>query len=122
MIPNSKLFEQDIINYTLQDEFILDQVTTLITYESNLDKAIKISLDAAKKHINDFIKSTKKEPYVRTFFQPNGINVNIRYFAPAQRLQEISSKITQELFKQISKSRDIEIAYPHTDVFLRKKR
>ena len=42
MIPNSVLFEQNIINYTLQDEYILDDVGILITYESNIDKAVKI--------------------------------------------------------------------------------
>ncbi len=31
MIPNSVLFEQNIINYTLQNEFVLDQVVTMVT-------------------------------------------------------------------------------------------
>ena len=122
MVPNSILFEQNIINYTSKDDYVLDQVTVAITYESNLDKAIKIALESAKKHIKEFVEITKKEPYVRTFFQPNGINVSVRYFSPAKRLQEISSTVTKEIYEGIMKTKGVEIAYPHTEVIFRKKK
>jgi small-conductance mechanosensitive channel len=119
LIPNATLFEQNVINYTLKDEFILDQVVVSITYESNLDKAIKVSLDCANRLTKDFIKATKKEPYARTYFGPSGINVHVRYFAPANRIQEISSAVTKEIFEKIRKMKDIEIAYPHTEIIMR---
>ena len=62
MVPNSLLFEQNIINYTQQDEFVLAQVFFTVTYESNLDKAMKTGVQAAKKHIKLFAESMKKEP------------------------------------------------------------
>jgi len=122
MVPNSILFEQKIINYTQQDDYVLDQVTVSVTYESNLDKAMEIALQSAKKHTKEFIDETKREPYVRTFFQPSGINVHVRYFSPATRLQEFSSIITKEVFDRIMKTKDVEIAYPHTEVVFRKKK
>ncbi len=122
MVPNSILFEQNIINYTQQDEFILDQVVVSVTYESDLDKAIKIALESAKKHINEFIKVTGQEPYVRTYFQPSGIGVHVRYYSPAKRIQEFSSLITKEIFDEINKEKDVEIAYPHTEVVFREKK
>jgi len=122
MVPNSILFEQNIVNYTSKDDYVLDQVTAAITYESNLDKAIKIALESAKKHTKEFIDITKKEPYVRTFFQPNGINVSVRYFSPAKRLQEISSTVTKEMYDRIMKTKGVEIAYPHTEVIFSKKK
>jgi len=122
MIPNSVLFEQNIINYTSQDDYILDQVVVAITYESNLDGAMKIALDSARKHTKEFIEATGKKPYVRTFFQPSGIDVHVRYTSPATRLQEVSSAITKEIYDRIMKADDVEIAYPHTEVVLRKKR
>lgn len=121
MVPNSILFEQNITNYTSKDEYVLDQVVVTVTYESNLDKAIEISLESAKKHVKRFVGETKKEPYTRTYFQPSGISVHVRYFAPAKRLQEISSNITKEIFDRIRKTKDVEIAYPHTEVILRRK-
>jgi small-conductance mechanosensitive channel len=116
MVPNSTLFEQNIINYTSQDEYVLDQVTTSITYESNLDKAIKIIQKAAEKNISEFSKKVKTKPYIRTYFQPSSVGVHIRYFAPAQRLQEISSNITKEIYDNLKTQKDVEIAYPHTEL------
>jgi len=122
LVPNSLLFEQNITNYTANDDYILDQVITLVTYESNLDKAMNICLDAAKKHTKEFAAKTKVEPHVRTYFQPSGIDVHVRYFAPARDVPLYSSLITKEIFDQIRKARDVEIAYPHTEVVFRRKR
>lgn len=122
MVPNSILFEQNIINYTSTDDYVLDQVSVTVTYESNLDKAIKLVLEAAKKEIKEFIEDVKREPYIRTYFQPSGIDVKVRYFAPAKRLQEFSSRITKEIFDSIMRTKDVEIAYPHTEIVFRKKK
>ncbi|MFH0752542.1 MAG: mechanosensitive ion channel family protein [archaeon] len=113
MVPNSQLFEQNIINYTANDDYVLDQVVTLITYESNLDKAMQIALDATIKHTKEFKDQTKHQPHIRTYFQPSGINIHARYFTPATRVSEISSRITKEIFDGIRKTRGVEIAYPH---------
>lgn len=121
MVPNSILFEQNIINYTSQDEYILDQVIVAVTYESNLEKAKKIVFGATKKYTDEFFDKTKRDPYIRTYFQPSGINIHTRYFAPVKRLQEVSSNVTQEIFERIRKARDVEIAYPHTEIVYRKK-
>ncbi len=122
MVPNSTLFEQNIINYTQQDEYILDQVTVTVTHESNLENAIELGLQSARKVTRDFIKATGKEPYVRTYFQPSGISVHVRYYSPAKRIQEFSSKVTKELFNRIMESKDVRIAYQHTEVLLNKKK
>lgn len=121
MVPNAKLFEQDITNYTLNNEFVLDQVATTFTFEGNLNNALKICLEAAKKYIREFENSTKKKPYTLTYFEPNGINVRVRYFAPANRLQEFSSKITKEIYDNVMKDKKVEFAYPHTEIIYRKK-
>ncbi|MBW2989955.1 mechanosensitive ion channel family protein [Candidatus Woesearchaeota archaeon] len=119
MIPNSLLFEQNIINYTQQHEYILDQVTFTVTHESDLDKAIKLGTESAEKYTKDVIKSTGEKPYARTYFDASGIIVHIRYYSHAKRIQEISSDITQDLFKKIMKEKDVRLAYAHTEVLLR---
>jgi len=122
MVPNSKLFEQDITNYTQEDEYMLDQVAVNITYESNIDKAIKIAVEAAKKHTKDIIKKTNKEPYTLTYFTSNGIDLRVRYFSPTKKLQRISSAITKEIYDKVSKEKDVRFAYPHNEVILNKKK
>lgn len=121
LVPNSRLFEENIINYTLQDDFVLDQVVTTVTYESNLDKAMKIALSSAKVFTDEFKGQMSKPPFVRIKFEASGIDVSVRYFVPARRRQEISSGITKEIFNSIRAHKDVEIAYPHTEVVFRKK-
>ncbi|MBW2974463.1 mechanosensitive ion channel family protein [Candidatus Woesearchaeota archaeon] len=122
MVPNSTLFEQNIINYTQEYEYILDQISFTVTYESNLDKAIKIGLEAARKCTKNVIDEIKKEPYVRTYFDTNGIIVHVRYYSPAKNIQEVSSNVTKETFDRIMKTKGVEISYPHTKVLFEGKK
>ncbi|MEK6917202.1 MAG: mechanosensitive ion channel family protein [Nanoarchaeota archaeon] len=122
IIPNSVLFEQNIINYTLTDEFVINEVITTITYESDLDEAIKIIYQVTEKELGEYIINSGKKPYIRTFFQASGINIHVRYFSPVEKLQETSSNITRLIFYAIRKNKKIEIAYPHTEVIFRKKK
>jgi len=120
LIPNAKLFEENIINYTYQGELILDQVKFTVTYESNLEKAQKIAQDSAKEVLSEYLLQPE-QPYTRTWFQPSGVDVYVRYKALAQKREEISSKITKKIFDKVIPSREVEFAYPHQEVLLRKK-
>jgi small-conductance mechanosensitive channel len=42
MVPNYKLFESDIINYTLTNDLIMGEVNLVINFKSNIEKAIRI--------------------------------------------------------------------------------
>ncbi len=121
MIPNSIIFEQNIINYTVQDEFILDDVGVLITYESNLDNAIKTCESIAKKIMKNYLTKMPMPPYVRVYFNSSGIDVKTRYYVKVAERVKTSSEITKEIFREFKKEKDIEIAYPHTEVVFRKK-
>ncbi len=122
MVPNSLLFEKSIINYTQESEYVLDQVAAPVTFESDLDKVEKIFIESAKKYTRDVIKITKKQPYLRTYFQAHGILVHVRYMSPAKRIQEISSTITREIHKRMMQTKGVELAYQHTEVLFRKKK
>ncbi len=122
MVPNSILFEQNITNYTLQDEFILDQVVLAVTYGSDLDEAIKICRESVSVVKEKYFGAIKRDAYVRNNFQPSGINVSVRYFVLANRLQEVSSYVTGEIFSRIKVSDKVKIAYPHTEVVIKKEK
>lgn len=116
LIPNAKLFEVDIINYTQQDEYILDQIKFTVTFESNLKKVQKIALDCACSF------SEIKNPYVRSWFQPSGMDVVLRYYTLASKREEVSSKVSQKILEKIKKEKEIELAYPHQEIILSKKK
>ncbi|MDP3987355.1 MAG: mechanosensitive ion channel family protein [Nanoarchaeota archaeon] len=123
MVPNSVLFEKDLINYTLQDEYILDEVTFAITFESNIDKAKDVCVKAVKRvlrKIKDPAYKKFPKPYMRFNFQNSGVDVRIRYHVPADRRLEYSSRITEEIFRTIQAEKSVDYAYPHTEIVYRK--
>lgn len=123
LIPNAKLFEQDIVNYTEKDELILDQVKFTATFESDIEKAKEYSVKAVKEVFQDYMEEIDKEPYTRTWFNINGINVIVRYFVSAPIREEVSSRIVQQIFNKVVHShKKVEFAYQHNEVLLRKKK
>ena len=126
MIPTSLIFEKEIINYTHHDDYILDEVTTAITYESNLEKAEEIMLSSVRNIMNsyweDFPKKIPTEPHNRLMFKDSGIDVTVRYYTLTTKRNEIATKIRRDIFNQIRNTKDVEIAYPHTEVLFREKK
>ena len=122
MVPNWMLFEKNIINYTSNNDFVLDSVIVNVTYESNLDHAIEIADLAARKFLAGIISTSPGIPHIKLEFQASGIDLHIKYFSPARQLNEYSTKITKEIFDRIKVADDVEIAYPHTEVVFHKKK
>lgn len=121
IIPNAVLFEQNVINYTAQDEYILDEVAFTITYDSHIDLAKNIAKTAAEKITKDFLLYAPGKPFMRSNFQASGVDVRLRYYTIASRRDDVHSKITEEIFKAIMKEDRVNFAYPHTEVYINKR-
>ncbi|MBU1051356.1 MAG: mechanosensitive ion channel family protein [Nanoarchaeota archaeon] len=122
MVPNYLLYELNIINYTHQNDFIIGETIVQITYESNLDKAIKISFDSAMKFTEEASQKLKQEPMIRIAMAGSGIDIKVRFYGEAYNIQKITSDITKEIYDRIQKEKDVEIAYPHTEVVFKNKK
>ena len=122
MIPNYLLFENNIINYTLIDDYVLGEIILSITYESSLDKAIKIAEESTEKFLKEHIKEAKRDVKIRVAMDQSSINLKIRFFAPIKIMQRTKSDITTEILKKITKEKDVEIAYPHTEIIFKDKK
>ena len=125
MIPTSSIFEQEVINYTQRDDYILDEVVTAITYESDLKKAEELITDAVDEIVKplweNFPKIISKKSHIRLMFRDSGIEVAIRYYTIANRRNEITTDIQREIWNRIRKTSSVDFAYPHTEVLLREK-
>lgn len=120
LIPNAKLFEEDIINYTYDSEYVLDQVKIPITFESDLKEATNLSITAAKKILGkDLIKKTQT-PYVLNYFGDSSINLFVRYKCPTEKLQSVSSSLVKEIYEQIKLTKKVNLAYPHRVIIPKK--
>jgi small-conductance mechanosensitive channel len=122
MVPNWQLYEQNIINYTKQHDYIIGEVVVQVTYESNLDRAMKIAFESALKYTNEASEKLKQEPMIRVVMAGSGIDVKVRFYGDTFGIQRITSEVTKEIFDQINKTQDVEIAYPHTEVVFKNKK
>ena len=122
ILPTSIIFEKEVINYNEKDDIILDEVTVAITYESNLEKAEKIMNESVKKimttHWKFFMKKKLIGSHIRLRTKDSGIDVTVRYHTLATKRNAIATDIIREILKEIRKTDDVEIAYPHTQVLL----
>ena len=122
MLPTSIIFDQEIINYTQIDDYILDEIKTTITYESNLRKAEEIIKEAVCKVMDDRWKSfplrISRVPNIRLKMKESGIDVIVRYFTLTDSRDSISTDIVREIIYNVNDSVDVNIAYPHTELIL----
>ncbi len=125
MIPTSIIFEKEIINYTRESDYILVEIITAITYESNLEKAEEIITSAVKKIMDpyhqDFPYNIPKSSHIRLQFRESGIDVTVRYYTIATIRNQVATNIRRVIFHEIRKAKDVEFAYPHAEVLLKKK-
>ncbi len=122
MIPTSILFEKPITNYTLGNEFILDEIGAEFTHKSNLAKVEKIMIGAAGKFAAGEAKDRQEKPFTRVFFNPSGMRVKIRYYVQAKERQKVMTDITREIYGKVMKEKDTCFAYPHTEVLFSEKK
>ena len=117
MIPNSLLFEIEIINYTKTDEYVLDEVTVGFTYESNLAKAERIMTESVRKVMSpvheSFPKKISREFHLRVSLRDSSVGVTIRYYVPARGRNELSSAVIRDVLVRVGRTGGVSVAYPH---------
>ncbi len=118
MIPMVSLWTANVTNYTHNDEYILREVPVGITYESNVDKAMKKLLEIATKHVKSAIKDKKPKPFVRMEFKDSWIEIKVRFWGDARDSGPVINSITKDFFDFARKAKDVHIAYPHLQVLV----
>lgn len=116
LIPNAIMFGQVIMNYTLQESYILDEVPVRITFESDWEEAERILLDAAREVTRDIIEKTGEEPFIRAEFFESGVLMRLRYKVEPPRRQEVSTQIVRRIFQEFKKNPKVEFCYPRSEI------
>lgn len=116
LIPNAIMFSQVIMNYTLQQDYILDEVPVRITFESDWNEAERILIESAKNVTKDVIEKTGEEPFVRAELFDAGVLMRLRYKVEPPRRQEISTYIVKEIFTKFANNPKVEFCYPKSEI------
>jgi len=120
LIPNSKLLENTVINWTLRDKLVRGTVSVGVAYGSDckLVKEIMLNITVAQEEV---LKVPGKEPAV--FFQNFGDNsllFEVYYWINSQvdgGLRYVSSNIRFALDEEFNRQ-GIVIAFPQRDIHL----
>jgi small-conductance mechanosensitive channel len=125
VIPNSTIREQQVTNYSAEDERVRLSLPLLVTYEGDLDAARRL-LERAARECDEVIEGgpdvrigAARYPASPTAYideyADSGVLITLRYWAHQPfKLLTVRSKVQSrfwELLKQ--EDVDVEIAYPH---------
>ncbi|MGB9596222.1 MAG: mechanosensitive ion channel family protein [Candidatus Poribacteria bacterium] len=116
LIPNAIMFSQVIMNYTLQQDYILDEVPVRITFESDWEEAERILVEAAKNVTKEVIEKTGEQPFIRAELFDAGVLMRLRYKVEPSNRQEISTYIVREIFKEFANNPKVEFCYPKSEI------
>ncbi|MDQ1265718.1 MAG: hypothetical protein QG635_869 [Bacteroidota bacterium] len=126
--PNGMVFTQVQVNYSKDFQYIWNEISTLITFESNwkkaktiledivLSQAEKLNPETVKKLEKTFNKyvifDTNFAPAVYTSIRDSGVQFTIRYFCKFNERRATEQAIWENVLKEFSKHKDIDFAYP----------
>jgi small-conductance mechanosensitive channel len=121
LVPNLYMFNHTIVNYTLDEKYILDEVPVRLTYDSDYFLAEEIMLQAGKQITADIIEEICEEPYVRAEFMPSGIIARLRYKVLAIERQRVHSEIVNLIFEQFAQTDKVRFCYNKGETFFNPK-
>ena len=114
VIPNNEIMKRDIVNYTLMSNAIRVRINIGVAFDTDIDKAKKITLDVASSA--DWIAPEPPPKVVVRNFGESAVELQLRVWIPnaRQRMKTISY-ITDQVKTAFDKA-GIEIPYPRRDI------
>lgn len=118
LIPNSKLLENTVVNWTLRDKLVRGSVSVGVAYGSDVKLVAKLMQEITAKQ-----EQVLPSPAAEVFFQDFGDNSLVfeSYFWINSKadggIRKVSSLIRFEI-DEVFKQHGIEIAFPQRDVHL----
>ena len=135
-IPNSNVISSNVNNFTKDHNFIWDEISLPITYDSDWKKAHEKIYNIVKKETEITAKQAEEEigklgekyylskkpvePVIFFTITDNWLNFNIRYVTDTRERRIIRDKLSRLIWEELEKSKDITIASENMDVNLTK--
>ena len=127
-IPNGKVFQETVANYTQGFNFIWDEIPVTVTFESDWRKAKDILTEIAGRHAaltredaarqvreaaNKFlIKYEHLTPIVWTTVADIGVTLTIRFLTDPRRRRSAEVAIWEDILDAFAAVDDVDFAYP----------
>ncbi len=132
IIPNGYVLSSAVNNYTKDHNFIWDEISLPLTYDSDWKEAITKILTIVKKETENITDQAEKEisnirekyylgerrvePQIFLTPTDNWINLNIRYVVEVRGRRLLRDKLSRMILSEIEKSENIKIASATFDI------
>ncbi|MFW6164058.1 MAG: mechanosensitive ion channel family protein [Planctomycetota bacterium] len=129
-VPNSHIFTQAIYNYTRGFHYIWNEISVMVTFESNWRKAQKIILNAAQEGVEELQEHFRTQirrmarrymilyqhvtPIVYPRIRDSGVELTLRYLTEPKRRRGTEARVAAQILDAFAAEPDIEFAYPTT--------
>lgn len=129
-IPNGWIFKQSITNYNEAFNYIWNELSLTITFESNWEKAKEILTYIANEYSEETMHNFHQElrkasrkymiffrhiyPSVWTQITDFGVTFHLRYICEPTKRRESDSHLWEMILSAFSEHKDIDYAYPTT--------
>jgi small-conductance mechanosensitive channel len=120
-VPNSKIFDEPIYNYSAEFDFIWEELTIPIAYRDNRQTAEQILLEVAQMHqvqidglaVRDFeelkrryfvLKAVEFEPRVYLRLTDNWLELTVRFITRSSGVRDIKDRMSREILQRLEKA------------------
>ncbi|MEO1622835.1 MAG: mechanosensitive ion channel domain-containing protein, partial [Cyanobacteria bacterium J06632_3] len=127
-IPNGRIFQATVANYSQGFKYIWHEIPVLITFESDWEAAKKILFTQVNNHAEHHSGSaqehlrkagqkymifySKLTPTVYTTVKESGILLTMRYLCEPRRRRGSEQVLWENVLREFAKSPEISLAYP----------
>lgn len=127
-IPNSRVLTEVIANYSREFNYIWNEISVLVTFESNWEKAKKILQDIVDHHASHLSESAMTSireaaqktmimystltPKVWTKIEDCGVLLTIRYLCEPRKRRITEEVLWENILHKINECDDIDFGYP----------
>jgi len=136
-VPNNFIFTDMVANYSHAGlKTVWDGIDFMITFDSNVTKAISIAKEITKKYSKGYtditrkqlnklrsqysVKNTNVEPRIYSFIEPYGIKISAWYHTNAYATLTLRSTISMEIIERLQREEDISLAFPTQSIYVDK--
>lgn len=126
-VPNYKIISEPLANYGQGFQYIWNEISVLLTFESDWKKAKKILLKVAEKHAEHLSAEAEQKvrmaarkymiiynyltPIVYVTVKDSGIQMTMRYLCEPRRRRTTIDEIWEDILQEFSMYKDIQFAY-----------
>lgn len=127
-IPNWKVFNETLANYSTGFQYIWNEIPVLLTFESDWKRAKGLLEDIVKKHAEHLTEEAARQvraasskfmifyttlaPKVYTSVEDSGVLLTMRYLCQPRKRRGSEEAIWEDVLDKFGLTADIDFAYP----------